>query len=134
MCLYFSVLLLFSFFFFFFFFFNDTATTEIYTLSLHDALRSLEAARPPFDGSFGARGAARAGHCRLWAVHREGHALAVSTTGRPGARQQSPYSAQRFHDTGADGVRNAVRRVHAGAAGESTPGYGGRRAPGAARA
>src|SRR5215467_8326298 len=30
--------LLFFFFFFFFFFFNDTATTEIYTLSLHDAL------------------------------------------------------------------------------------------------
>src|SRR5437762_2427664 len=30
--------------FFFFFFFNDTATTEIYTLSLHDALRSLQAA------------------------------------------------------------------------------------------
>src|SRR6266480_6800765 len=31
-------LLVFHFFFFFFFFFNDTATTEIYTLSLHDAL------------------------------------------------------------------------------------------------
>src|SRR5215216_7828752 len=29
------------FFFFFFFFFNDTATTEIYTLSLHDALPTL---------------------------------------------------------------------------------------------
>src|SRR2546423_11681526 len=29
---------LFSFSLFFFFFFNDTATTEIYTLSLHDAL------------------------------------------------------------------------------------------------
>src|SRR5215475_15515708 len=29
---------LFFFFLFFFFFFNDTATTEIYTLSLHDAL------------------------------------------------------------------------------------------------
>src|SRR6185436_21170291 len=28
----------FFFLFFFFFFFNDTATTEIYTLSLHDAL------------------------------------------------------------------------------------------------
>src|SRR5690348_17415747 len=28
----------FHYFFFFFFFFNDTATTEIYTLSLHDAL------------------------------------------------------------------------------------------------
>src|SRR5947209_20449041 len=27
-----------TFFFFLFFFFNDTATTEIYTLSLHDAL------------------------------------------------------------------------------------------------
>src|SRR5256885_6102328 len=34
--LYFSLLLLLL--FFFFFFFNDTATTEIYTLSLHDAL------------------------------------------------------------------------------------------------
>src|SRR5690348_17700308 len=30
--------ILFLLFFFFFFFFNDTATTEIYTLSLHDAL------------------------------------------------------------------------------------------------
>src|SRR5436853_5647052 len=30
--------LTFFFFIFFFFFFNDTATTEIYTLSLHDAL------------------------------------------------------------------------------------------------
>src|SRR6267154_1887620 len=29
---------MFLYFFFFFFFFNDTATTEIYTLSLHDAL------------------------------------------------------------------------------------------------
>src|SRR5437016_14586649 len=34
--LFFSSILLF--FIFFFFFFNDTATTEIYTLSLHDAL------------------------------------------------------------------------------------------------
>src|SRR5260221_9478515 len=33
------LILLFS--FFFFFFFNDTATTEIYTLSLHDALPIL---------------------------------------------------------------------------------------------
>src|SRR5215510_15902514 len=30
---------------FFFFFFNDTATTEIYTLSLHDALPILEVRR-----------------------------------------------------------------------------------------
>src|SRR2546425_8512481 len=33
-----------SIFFFFFFFFNDTATTEIYTLSLHDALPISECA------------------------------------------------------------------------------------------
>src|SRR6266511_6313663 len=30
--------MIFFIYFFFFFFFNDTATTEIYTLSLHDAL------------------------------------------------------------------------------------------------
>src|SRR2546426_12794983 len=36
--LYFFFIFLLLPFFFFFFFFNDTATTEIYTLSLHDAL------------------------------------------------------------------------------------------------
>src|SRR5256885_15321587 len=34
----------------FFFFFNDTATTEIYTLSLHDALPIWEARRLPATG------------------------------------------------------------------------------------
>src|SRR6266849_10849937 len=40
MCLCFYLLFFYPlyFYFFFFFFFNDTATTEIYTLSLHDAL------------------------------------------------------------------------------------------------
>src|SRR5256885_12355564 len=33
---------------FFFFFFNDTATTEIYTFSLHDALPISRGAQPPF--------------------------------------------------------------------------------------
>src|SRR5260221_11592880 len=37
----------------FFFFFNDTATTEIYTLSLHDALPICSAAAP-FAGVAGA--------------------------------------------------------------------------------
>src|SRR2546429_5185595 len=42
---------------FFFFFFNDTATTEIYTLSLHDALpiwvkSGLDAILSGFSGSF----------------------------------------------------------------------------------
>src|SRR2546427_13277011 len=36
LCLFFQLFRCFP--FFFFFFFNDTATTEIYTLSLHDAL------------------------------------------------------------------------------------------------
>src|SRR5579883_3581382 len=35
--------------FFFFFFFNDTATTEIYTLSLHDAL-PISSSTPPSNG------------------------------------------------------------------------------------
>src|SRR5256885_11477847 len=48
---------------FFFFFFNDTATTEIYTLSLHDALpiylvvgQHLEALRPFIQMALGAVG------------------------------------------------------------------------------
>src|SRR6476661_11203039 len=38
MCFHFLLISLLIGVFFFFFFFNDTATTEIYTLSLHDAL------------------------------------------------------------------------------------------------
>src|SRR5256886_17610989 len=45
--------------FFFFFFFNDTATTEIYTLSLHDALPisiwKLAVTAPPPGGDPGGR-------------------------------------------------------------------------------
>src|SRR2546422_5408003 len=37
---------------FFFFFFNDTATTEIYTLSLHDALPISSEIHASFDGFF----------------------------------------------------------------------------------
>src|SRR3712207_7055605 len=46
----------------FFFFFNDTATTEIYTLSLHDA---LPISRPPRGLPGGARGRAQAQGARL---------------------------------------------------------------------
>src|SRR3712207_7179228 len=38
-----------------FFFFNDTATTEIYTLSLHDALPIWRAAGKPSQASFHSR-------------------------------------------------------------------------------
>src|SRR5690349_23981835 len=48
----FSISLYFFFSSFFFFFFNDTATTEIYTLSLHDA---LPICRHGFDRGSGAR-------------------------------------------------------------------------------
>src|SRR5439155_26529585 len=41
-------ILIFFFFFLFFFFFNDTATTEIYTLSLHDALPISVSQAPDF--------------------------------------------------------------------------------------
>src|SRR5256886_8304025 len=47
--------------YFFFFFFNDTATTEIYTLSLHDALpicRTGGASRHGLRGRGGRRGGA----------------------------------------------------------------------------
>src|SRR5215218_11483104 len=40
----------------FFFFFNDTATTEIYTLSLHDALPIFRADRRPRRSGGGERG------------------------------------------------------------------------------
>src|SRR5215213_11826535 len=43
--------------FFFFFFFNDTATTEIYTLSLHDALPICSA---PFRVQYALHGFCRA--------------------------------------------------------------------------
>src|SRR5438309_4997927 len=50
------------FFFFFFFFFNAPATTEIYTLSLHDAL--------PICGPQGTRGPASPGSRRFAAHYR----------------------------------------------------------------
>src|SRR6266540_1913044 len=48
--LYLIIFYFFILFFFFFFFFNDTATTEIYTLSLHDALPILVGLRPALAG------------------------------------------------------------------------------------
>src|SRR2546421_5883210 len=57
MCLFFPF---FVSFFFFFFFFNDTATTEIYTLSLHDALPiSRKPASQPTSACSTARPASR---------------------------------------------------------------------------
>src|SRR5258708_23034481 len=49
-----------------FFFFNDTATTEIYTLSLHDALPISGRGRRGDDGWRGHRRRARLGRRRCW--------------------------------------------------------------------
>src|SRR3989475_11056521 len=56
-----------------FFFFNDTATTEIYTLSLHDAL-PICPRRIQIDGRFGARavGAFRDGRLSVRRPEHEG--------------------------------------------------------------
>src|SRR2546430_16631964 len=51
---------------FLFFFFNDTATTEIYTLSLHDAL-PISACRPEGRRPQGSRAAAPPRRCRAGA-------------------------------------------------------------------
>src|SRR3989449_8457580 len=48
---------------FFFFFFNDTATTEIYTLSLHDALPISPPRRTPRGARAGRAGWHRHGGC-----------------------------------------------------------------------
>src|SRR5215813_15192615 len=62
-----------SFFFFFlsfFFFFNDTATTEIYTLSLHDALPISRSGSEPVES--GLRGfACASSHARARARDRK---------------------------------------------------------------
>src|SRR3712207_9556693 len=57
------------------FFFNDTATTEIYTLSLHDALPIYAQSKPP----------ATAGH-----VHRVHRHVVGQVDGLHGARKCEP--------------------------------------------
>src|SRR2546428_9868156 len=51
-----------------FFFFNDTATTEIYTLSLHDALPIRSSSKPSF-----ARDWPRVRSGRCWSSRSEEH-------------------------------------------------------------
>src|SRR3712207_6564599 len=61
-----------------FFFFNDTATTEIYTLSLHDALPIWLHERFPFFPSFHERGTRVQGDIALLAdLAGAGHAVAA---------------------------------------------------------
>src|SRR5258707_7103844 len=52
----------------FFFFFNDTATTEIYTLSLHDALPISSMSRPYGPLRIASLRPCRKSDARLWTV------------------------------------------------------------------
>src|SRR5256885_17251030 len=64
-----------------FFFFNDTATTEIYTLSLHDAL--------PISHRQGLQGLAGPWEAHGWPLrHRTGHGAPLVSAAGP--RRQGP--------------------------------------------
>src|SRR3712207_7035680 len=69
------------------FFFNDTATTEIYTLSLHDALPIFPIATPPISADF------RSGPART--VHRS--IAATSSRIYPGASSDPTSSRSEEH-------------------------------------
>src|SRR2546422_11479983 len=71
-----------------FFFFNDTATTEIYTLSLHDALPISR--RPPTEDRHGQalRGGPRDHYGRLDRDFRHAHVVAARRHLRARARDR----------------------------------------------
>src|SRR5256885_17257601 len=74
------------FYFLFFFFFNDTATTEIYTLSLHDALPIAH------DRKAACRAAAAAAG---WRVGSPPPATpATGCAARPGSRRHCPQARE----------------------------------------
>src|SRR6266496_6455226 len=84
------------FFFFFFFFFNDTATTEIYTLSLHDAL------------PIGPRGRHGPGHPGP-RLRRRGSVQGPGSTGTPGrGRHRDPLGPRRLLRPGPSGEASTV--------------------------
>src|SRR2546425_8910007 len=69
--------------FFFFFFFNDTATTEIYTLSLHDAL--------PISRGDPMIGVPLASASRMFTGHGSSHRTGIQ-------RQRAPASSSRSEE------------------------------------
>src|SRR5256885_15508442 len=96
----------------FFFFFNDTATTEIYTLSLHDA---LPISHPVGDGDLGEAGLGEGGH-----VRQHGQALCRGHTQRAdlarlyGGRGRTGLLEHQVHlsrQQGGGGWRSEERRV-----------------------
>src|SRR6266853_5792147 len=83
------------FFFFFFFFFNDTATTEIYTLSLHDALPTSPSVRLPESWPSASRSSFRRSRTRALAFGSRCR-LAMSPTMRwaSGPQARAPRASE----------------------------------------
>src|SRR3989441_7686961 len=78
----------------FFFFFNDTATTEIYTLSLHDALPA--AARAPTTGTHRPGGAGTRRGAGRRAVRRSPSSSTLPVVrGRSGAPKIASFGGER---------------------------------------
>src|SRR2546430_8893806 len=73
----------------FFFFFNDTATTEIYTLSLHDALPIYFS-----DGAAGGRAGNRPGHHRAPALRDAGVTIAENGGHRQARRRSEEHTSE----------------------------------------
>src|SRR3712207_8845736 len=76
---------------FLFFFFNDTATTEIYTLSLHDAL-PISCAREPEEHRRVAGGAAELGVLEAGARRGQAGALEGAGADRKSTRLNSSHA------------------------------------------
>src|SRR2546430_16063441 len=76
---------------FFFFFFNDTATTEIYTLSLHDALPIFGVLDAGLELQLVRRGAGGRAHARI-ASSTAGVSASVANTDRKSTRLNSSHS------------------------------------------
>src|SRR2546430_13425698 len=95
-----------------FFFFNDTATTEIYTLSLHDALPICPPAARAGDGDpraaerTGKRGAARR-VVRQPACARGGHTLDPKSTRLNSSHSQISYAVFCLKKTNLSTIRDS---------------------------
>src|SRR2546430_7222213 len=85
----------------YFFFFNDTATTEIYTLSLHDALPIFKASNPGQSDKFG----------YVVSLSQDGNTLAVSAVWEPSAAKGINGDRSEEHTSELQSQSNLVCRL-----------------------
>src|SRR3712207_7133471 len=90
-------------------FFNDTATTEIYTLSLHDALPISQA--PPIRGEAGHAPAAPMGHPEA-GLGVDRHPVRMALPLREADELPLPGRPAVVHIEGVDDAHRAVGAVH----------------------